>query len=153
MAICMLWYHHFQEMCAYAISLHINVINIPLLSHYSYHSLSCETVAQFYEITYNGSMCTHIQVFDSVSSESLLLWLHLNTLYDMVKLGFHHLFLLVLCHMMYIYIALLVKNLIHVISIVIQQSMWSQSTLLYILHTCFCISLLQHKHVIFCCSS
>ena len=63
----------FHEMCACAISLHIDVINILLLSHYSYHSLSCETVAQFYEITYDDSMCTHIQVFDSVPSESLLL--------------------------------------------------------------------------------
>ena len=89
--LCVVPCHHFHEMCACAISLHINVINILLLSHYSYHSLSCETVAQFYKITYDDSMCTHIKVFDSVPSESLLLWLHLNTLHDMVKLDFHHL--------------------------------------------------------------
>ena len=50
-----------------------------LLSHYLYHSLLCETVVQFYEITCDDSMCTHIQVFDSVPLESLLLRLHLDT--------------------------------------------------------------------------
>ena len=83
---------HFHEMCACAVSWHINVINILLLSDCLYHSLSCETVAQFYKITCNDSMCTHIQVFDSVPLESLLLWLHLDTWHNMVQLGFHHLF-------------------------------------------------------------
>ena len=32
-------FHHFHEMCACTISLHIDVINILLLSHYSYRSL------------------------------------------------------------------------------------------------------------------
>ena len=32
-------FHHFPEMCACAISLHINVINIGLLSHHSYHTV------------------------------------------------------------------------------------------------------------------
>ena len=63
-AIYLFSFHHCYEMCACAISLHVNVINILLLSHYSYHSLQCETVTQFYEITYNDSMCIHIQVFD-----------------------------------------------------------------------------------------
>ena len=36
---------------------------------------------------------------------SLLLLLHLDTLHNMVKLGFHYLFPLVFCHIMHIYIA------------------------------------------------
>ena len=52
-----------------------------------------------------------------------------DTLYNMVTLGFHYLFLLVFCHIMHIYIALHVQNLIHVLSIVIQQNLWSHSLL------------------------
>ena len=67
----------------------------------------------------------------------------------MVKLGFHH-FCFSPLHMMYIDIALRVQNFIHVASIVIQQNMRSHSSaLLYILHTCFSICLLQHTHIIF----
>ena len=62
-AIYVFSFHYFHEMCACTISLHIYVINILLLFHHSYHSLYCETAAQFYKITYNDSMCTHIQVF------------------------------------------------------------------------------------------
>ena len=58
-------------------------------------------------------MCTHIQVFDSVLSESLLLLLHLDTFESMVQLGFHYLIVLVFCHMIHTYIALHVQNLIH----------------------------------------
>ena len=79
--------------------------NILLLSHYSYCSLWCETAAQFSKITYDGSMCTHIQVFGLVLSESLLLWLHLHTLHDMVKVDFSLVCFSALLKM-YIYIAL-----------------------------------------------
>ena len=108
-------------MCACAISLHINVITFfyCLITHIIVFNVK---LLQFYEITYNDSMCTHIQVFDSVLSENLLLQLHLDTLHNMVKLGFHYLFLLVFYHMMHIYIALHLQNLIHVLSIVIQQN-------------------------------
>ena len=51
-AIYMLSYHHFHEMCVCAVSWHIDVINILLLSHYLYYSLPCENVAQFYGITW-----------------------------------------------------------------------------------------------------
>ena len=50
----------------------LTVIKMLLLSHYLYHSLPCETVVQFYKITCDDSMCTHIQVFHSVPLESLL---------------------------------------------------------------------------------
>ena len=69
-------------------------------------------------------MCTHIQVFYSVLSGSLLLLLHVDTLHNMVKLGFHYLFLLIFYHMMYIYIGLhWLQDVIHVLSIVIQQNL------------------------------
>ena len=71
--------HHFHQVCVCAVSWHITVIMMLLLSHCLYHSLPCKTVVQFYEITCNDSMCTHIPVFDSVPLESLLLWLHLDT--------------------------------------------------------------------------
>ena len=87
-------------------SWHIDVINMPLLFHYSYHSLRYETAVQFCEITCDGSMNTHIRVFDLVPSETLLLRLHLHILHDMVQVDFHHLFVVVLCHKIYIYIAL-----------------------------------------------
>ena len=78
-AIYVLSCHHFHQMCVCAVSWHIGVINFLLLSHYLYHSLPCETVVQFYKITCDDSMCTHIQVFHSMPLESLLLRLHLDT--------------------------------------------------------------------------
>ena len=74
-------------------------------------------------------MYTHIQVFNSVLSESLLLLLHLDTFHHMVKVGFHYLFLLIFYHMMHIYIALYLQHLLHVLSIVIQQNLRSHSLL------------------------
>ena len=58
------------------------------------------------QMTYNDNMSTHIQVFYSVLPESLLLLLYLDTFHNMVKLGFHYLFLLIFYHMMRIYIGL-----------------------------------------------
>ena len=48
---------------------------------------------------------------------------YLDTFHNMVKLGFHYLFLLIFYDMMDIYIALHLQNLIHVLIIVIQQNM------------------------------
>ena len=90
-------------------------------------------------------MCTHIQVFESVLSESLLLLLHLDTFHNMVKLGFHYLFLIIFYHMMNIYIALYLQNLIHVLSIEIQQNLRSHSLL------CFMFYIYLSAHL--CCNT
>ena len=149
MVIYLLSFHYFYEMCACAISSHINVISILLLSHHSYHSQYCETASRFYKITYDDSIYTHIQVFDSVLSESLLLLLHLDTFHNMVKLGLQILFLLIFYHMMHIYIGLHFQNLLHVLSIMIQQNLISHSLLCCTFYIYLCTSVLQHTHVHF----
>ena len=92
-------------------------------------------------------MCTQIQVFDSVLSESLLLLLYLDTFHNMVKLGFHYLFLLIFYHMIGIYIGLHLQNLIHVLSIVIQQKLWRHSLLCSTFHIYLSAHLCCNTHM------
>ena len=93
-------------------------------------------------------MCTHIQVFYSVLSGSLLLLLHVDTFHNMVKLGFHYLFLVIFYHMMYIYIGLhCLQDVIHVLSIVIQQNFLSQSLLCCIFYLYLSAQLCCNTHM------
>ena len=75
----------------------------------------------------------------------MLLLLHLDTFHDIVKLGFHYLLLLIFYHMMHIYIGLHLQNLIHVLSIMIQQNLRS--------HSLLCCTFYIYLYAHLCCNT
>ena len=84
-------------------------------------------------------------------SKTLLLLLHLDTLHDMVKLGFHYLFLLVFCHIMHIYCSSCAE--FDTCPKHCDTTKFVKSNLLcctFYIHVSTYV--LQHTHVIFCCS-
>ena len=102
-------------------------------------------VQLFCETRYDANRYTQIEAFPEEISKSLYLLLHLDIYHNMATQCCHYLSLWVFCDMTGIYTSVYLHSLLHVVSILIQQSLKSHSQLSYKVDTYFS----QH----FCCNA